>query len=294
MEGEVASQHGQALAEPGPQKQRRRAGSATRTDHDHLRPHPVFSLFPSRRPAEARGGDDSVNRPVSDRGDPTVGDHLDTLRLRLRQLHHVGALFGLVGAAEVAQARRPAAFDVDGKLLHPVAEFAAAVGEQPVVVIDQIFVQKVDVVLLDVLHRPRVNIREIEPGHMPPFDDLFGHGQRGPGVDHGRPTVRPPRGQGHRPVAGEGAAGIDVELLDHFEFASGEFVGLEPGAPLENRDANARGAQGCQFPGRRATARPGADDDDVVFVLTHGDRPDRQTPGDTRRGCWSPVGRNSP
>jgi len=78
------------------------------------------------------------------------------------------------------------------------------------------------------------------------------------------------------------------------DFAPGEVVVLEPRAPLEDRDAGARGAQGGQFSGRRAAPRPGADDDDVVLVFTHDDCPDRRMPGGTRQGHWSPAGRNSP
>ncbi len=41
------------------------------------------------------------------------------------------------------------------------------------------------------------------------------------GVDHRRPTKRPPGGQGHGPVAGEGSTGIDIELFDHLQLAPG-------------------------------------------------------------------------
>ena len=206
----------------------------------------------------------------------------------------MGALFGLVGTSEIAQARRFAALDVDGELLHVVVELPAALEEEPVVVVELLVRKEVDVVLFDVLQRPPVEVLVLETRDIPALDHLFGHGQRCAGVDDCRPAVGAAVGQGHGAVFGEGAAGVEVELAGHIHLASGELLLAKLGAPLEDRNADALATKGSKLLGRRTATRAGADDHDVVLELTHGGPPCRRISARSRRTRWSPVDRSSP
>ncbi len=95
-------------------------------------------------------------------------------RSALGELHAVGPLLRGVRAAEIAEARAPAPLDVDRELLGAVARVAAPFDEQPVVLVELLRRQEVDVVLRHVLSRARVEIGVVEAGHVPVADHPLG------------------------------------------------------------------------------------------------------------------------
>ncbi len=175
-----------------------------------------------------------------------------------------------------------------------VAELGATFEEEAVVVVELVLGQQVDVVLFEVFQGSTVKILVLETGHIPALDDLLRHGQRGPGVDHGRAAVGAAVGQGHCTVQGLGTAGVDVEPARHLHLTSGVLLLLELRSHLEDRDLDAVGAQRRQLLGRRTAAGTGTDDDNVVFTLLHEDLPCRRAPAHNRPPHWFPAARSSP
>src|SRR5690606_10597959 len=98
-------------------------------------------------------------------------DHFDALLLGGRQLHAMRALLRGIRTPEVAQARAETAAHIDRELLGLVADCAAALHEQAVVVVDLLGRQHVDVVLPHVLGGALGEVARDETRHAPAADD---------------------------------------------------------------------------------------------------------------------------
>ena len=225
--GEGAAEAGQAGGEVGAQEQGAGADGVA-GDHHHPRLHPVVAGIPLRggtlfprlaRPHPHR------HRPLLDAQHLRARDHLHPGALRVRELHAVRPLLGGVGAAEVAEAGAAAAAQVQRELLRPVAHRPRTLQEEPVVVIDQLLRQQVDVVLLHVLPRAALHVGVVQPRHPPGADHPLRRGQRHAGIDHRAAPVGPPEGQRQSPLRAEEAAVGLVERRGHLQLAPGELVG---------------------------------------------------------------------
>jgi hypothetical protein len=107
-------------------------------------------------------------------------------------MHAIGSLFRLVRAAEVAQAGTQAALHVDRELLGCEADPRAAFHEQPVVVVDLLVGQQVNVVLRRVLGGPAAKIVILEVRYGPAPDHAFRDDERCARVDRCRAAVGAP------------------------------------------------------------------------------------------------------
>ncbi len=293
VQGQEAAERGQRSPEARAKEQGRAVDRAA-ADHHDLRRHPVLAGLPGGGLAVAGALHHRLASALRDPGHPAVGHHLDARRLGGRQLDPVRPLLGRVGAAEVAQARRPAALDVDRELLAAVAEPPAAEPEQAVVVVEPLLALEVDVVLLEVLRGAPPEVLPVEPRHPPPLDHPLRNGQRGAGVDHGRAAVGAAEGQGHVPVPGEDPAVLEVELAGHLHLAAGVLVLGQPGAPLQHHDPAAGARERRELLGHGAAAGARPDDHDVGARLTHGAAPASRRPGRSRSPARPRPARSSP
>src|SRR5690606_5958522 len=99
-----------------------------------------------------------------------AGDDLDALALGVGELDAVRALFGGVGAPEVAERAAPAPLHVDWELIRAVPRLLAPLDEEPVVLVDPLGREEVDVVLLHVLARAGGDVGVVEAGDVPAAD----------------------------------------------------------------------------------------------------------------------------
>ena len=190
--------------------------------------------------------------------------HFHAVRFGARQLHPVGALLGLIGTAQIAEARSAAALDIHRELPHVVVQLAAAGHEQLVVFVDEIVFEQVHVVFGHELPRAAIQVGVRQAGHIPAADDAFRRQHGSAGIDHRGAAVGATESDGHGAVGGEEAAAVFVERAGHLQFAAGEFVVAQAGAFLQHGDAQALAAERREFLRHRAAARARADDRDVV------------------------------
>jgi len=293
VQGQVAPEGRQTASEARAQEQCR-ALHGTAAHHDHLGPDPVLSRLPCRRLPAVGLDDHGMALPLPQPAHGAAGHDLNSPILGGGQLHHVRPLLGAIGAPQVAQARAATPANVDGELLHPVAQPLAAVTEQHIVVVDPVLLEEVDAVLFHVLVGAATKVRRSQPRNGPTADDLLRDRQRGPRVDNRRPSVGAGRGERQRAVPGQNATRVDVELADHLQLAPGEVLPAEPRTRLQDKDARTVVAQGCELLRHGAAACAGADDDDVGLTLEHETTPARPSAERSRGGATPLPARSSP
>src|SRR5690606_39207772 len=197
------------------------------------------------------------------------GHDLDALALGVGELDAVRALLGGVGAPEVAERAAPAPLHVDWELIRAVPRLLAPLDEEPVVLVDPLGREEVDVVFLHVLARAGGDVGVVETGDVPAADHALRGDDRGAGVDDRRAAVGAAEGEGHGPLGGQEAAVVLVEGAGHVQLGAGELVVAEARSFLEDEDADAVADHGRERLGDGAAAGAGADDDDVGVLLDH-------------------------
>ncbi len=241
-------------------------------DDDDPGVDPVIARLPRRRLAllaRRHRVDPGDHRSAVQSQHLTTRRHLHAGALRPRELHPVGPLLGLIGTAEVAEARAAAAFDVHRELLDAVAQPVAPADEELIVLVDQIVGEEVNVVLLHELAGAALDLFEAQARHVPAADDSLGRDDRRPRVDDGRSAVGHAHRQRHRAVGRENGAAAFVKRLRHLQLAARVLVVTEAWPLLEDDDAHVIGAKRRQLLGHGAAAGARPDDDDVESQPLH-------------------------
>ena len=271
MAGETVTQPRQTPPHARAQQQGRRIHGARRKHHD-LRVDLVIARLPRRRialRARGLGGDARGQRLLADGQHLAARDHFHAILFGARQLHAVRALLGLIGTAQVAQARSAAAFDVHWELLHVVFQLAATLDEQLVVFVDEAVFHQVRVVFGHELPRAAIQVGVCEARHIPSADDALGRQHGCAGIHHRGTAIGATESNRHGAVGGKKAPAVFVERAGHLQLAAGELIVAQTRPFLQHGDAQALSAKRREFLRHRAAARAGAYDHDVVADALH-------------------------